>query len=182
MELLECYYTSNPRARGYMGRMWDQWMLRNPQSRQTKKQLLAQCSNIRNRKLLSQLEIDEILQQCYGKGEPGRQVSGGISPSPPQFEIGYQAPRDIESLNTRAADLRRKIVTQMETWSLRQIPKLSCQVPSEDLLEDVNAAIRTIPTGNITETNKLIYSTATVILEMLGYKINTGHDKQYPPW
>ena len=31
----------------------------DPQSRLTKKQLLAQCSNIRNRNLLSQLEIDE---------------------------------------------------------------------------------------------------------------------------
>ena len=53
-ELLECYYTSNPKERGYMQRMWDHWILRHPQSSLTKKQLLAQCSNICNRNLLSQ--------------------------------------------------------------------------------------------------------------------------------
>ena len=60
-----------------------------------------------------------------------------MSSSSTQPEIGHQAPTDINSLNTRAADLRRKIVTQLETWSPRRIPKLSCQVPSEDLLETV---------------------------------------------
>ncbi len=68
-------------------------------------------------------------------------------------------------------------MTQLETWSPRRIPKLSCQVPSEDLLVDVNAALKTIPTGTITDSNKLIHSTATVILEMLGYKMSSGHNK-----
>ena len=35
---------------------------------------------------------------------------------------------------------------------------MSCQVPSEDLLEDVNAALKIIPTETITDTNKLIHS------------------------
>ena len=26
-ELLECHYTSNPKERGYMERMWDHWIL-----------------------------------------------------------------------------------------------------------------------------------------------------------
>ena len=40
-----------------------------------------------------------------------------------------------------------------------------------------------IPTANITETNELIYTTATVILEMLGYRKSKGnHEIQYPPW
>ena len=47
---------------------------------------------------------------------------------------------------------------------------------------DVNDALKSIPTGTITDTNKLIHSTATVILEMLGYKMGSGHNKQYPPW
>ena len=50
------------------------------------------------------------------------------------------------------------------------------------MLEDVNAAIRTIPTGTITETNKLIHNTATVILEILGYKMDMVHKNQYPSW
>ncbi|XP_030645172.1 major histocompatibility complex class I-related gene protein-like [Chanos chanos] len=39
----------------------------------------------------------------------------------------------------------------------------------------------TIHTATITETSKIIYSTATVILEMLGYKIDTSHKEQYAP-
>ena len=46
----------------------------------------------------------------------------------------------------------------------------------------MNAALKTIPTGTITETNKLIHSTATVIMEMLWYKVGSGHNKQCPPW
>ncbi len=53
--------------------------------------------------------------------------------------------------------------------------------PSESPLEDVNAVLHTIPTVTITKTNKLIHSTATVILEILGFKMNsTGHKEQYP--
>jgi len=47
----------------------------------------------------------------------------------------------------------------------------------------VNAALDTIPTGTIKETNKLMYTTAAVILQMLGYKMNnTRRSKgQYLP-
>ena len=38
------------------------------------------------------------------------------------------------------------------------------KVPTESLLEDVNAAIITIPIVTITETNKLTCTTAAVIL------------------
>ena len=47
----------------------------------TKKQLITQCSNVPNRQLLSQVEIDEVQQHCCSEGEPGGQVSGEI-PSP----------------------------------------------------------------------------------------------------
>ena len=58
--LLECYYSSNPNQRGYMNRLRDIWLLRYPQSMLTPKQLVAQCSNIHKRQLLSRLEIEEI--------------------------------------------------------------------------------------------------------------------------
>ncbi|KAL7399053.1 hypothetical protein ABVT39_019188 [Epinephelus coioides] len=115
MELLECYYTSNPNERSFVQRMWDIWMLRNPTSRITKKPVLAQCSNIHKRQLLSQLEIDEVQQTCYSKGEPGRQVKVGMSSSSSQ--IGYQAltsPYDTDSLTARANDLRLKIMDKLE--------------------------------------------------------------------
>lgn len=49
------------------------------------------------------------------------------------------------------------------------------------LLEDVNAAVQTISTVTITETNKLMYTTATEILEMLSHKMHTTK-KKCPAW
>jgi len=104
LRMLECYYFSNPSERVYMQRMWDQWILQNPTSNLSKKQLMTQCSNVIKWNLLSQLVIDEVQQRCNGNGEPGRQVRGHTSPSSPP-EYGYQAPLDSpDSLNTRAAE------------------------------------------------------------------------------
>ncbi|KAK7930440.1 hypothetical protein WMY93_006835 [Mugilogobius chulae] len=182
--LLECYYSSNPSQRGYMRRMWEEWSVRNPHSRLTAKQLVAQCSNIHKRQLLSHLEIEEVQHKykCYGKGEPGRQVRGEISSSP-QPEIGYEAPMSAITLSEAATDLKDRIMARMSSRQpRRQLQRLS-EVPSESLMEDVNAAVRAIPTTTITETNELIYTSASVILEVLGYKSNHGsHEKQYPPW
>ena len=66
----------------------------------------------------------------------------------------------------------------MGTWNLRGRLPRPREVPSESLLEDMNAALLTIPTATITRTNELVYTAATVILEMLGYTIKT---KNSPP-
>eukprot|EP00064_Thunnus_orientalis_P014697 superscaffoldBa00002592_g14744 len=53
------------------------------------------------------------------------------------------------------------IITKLDTQHpCSRLPRLSDKVPSESLLEDVNAALCTIPTRTITETNQLIYTTA----------------------
>lgn len=65
----------------------------------------------------------------------------------------------------------------MDTWNPQeQLPSLSSKLPSESLLKDVNAAPLTIPTVTI----MLIYATATVILEMLGYNLNKTRKRQCP--
>uniref|UniRef100_A0A669EZW7 Reverse transcriptase domain-containing protein n=1 Tax=Oreochromis niloticus TaxID=8128 RepID=A0A669EZW7_ORENI len=113
-----------------------------------------------------------------GVRTPGQ---GEISSPPP--EIGYIAPSAIGegSLSARGTDLKDRIMAKLETWIPRsRLPRLR-EVPSEGLLDDVNGALRTIPTTTITDTNKLIYTTAAVISEMLGYKLNS-HKGQYPPW
>ena len=79
--LMECYYTSNPSQNGYMQRMWDLWMLRNPPSKLTKKQLIAQCSNVGNQQLLSQVVT----------GYRETWISGGISSSPQDAYIASEA-------------------------------------------------------------------------------------------
>ena len=74
-----------------MKRMWDIWMLQYPTSTKTAKQLVTQCSNIRKNNLLA--------PSCYGKGEPGQPVNAGVSSTPPNNEIEYQAPRTTATLN-----------------------------------------------------------------------------------
>lgn len=91
--------------------------------------------------------------------------------------MGYQAPSRTEgALSTRTADLKNRITEKQETWSIRgRLPRLR-EVPSEGLLEEVKAALWTIPTATITETNQLIYN-----METLGYKMSS-HKEKYPPW
>uniref|UniRef100_A0A3Q0R276 Hyperpolarization activated cyclic nucleotide-gated potassium channel 3 n=1 Tax=Amphilophus citrinellus TaxID=61819 RepID=A0A3Q0R276_AMPCI len=95
--------------------------------------------------------------------------------------IGSQAPIITGTLNPRAADLKDKIIAKLETWTPRSLLPRLREVPSESLLEDANAALWTIPTSTIKETNQLTYITTTVILEMLGYKMDS-HKEPYPPW
>ncbi|XP_051931065.1 uncharacterized protein LOC127607055 [Hippocampus zosterae] len=186
MALLECYYSSNPSQRGYMQRMWAKWLLRNPQSRLTAKQLVAQCSNIHKRQLLSQLEIDELQRRFNGEGpqaarseEEVIQEIGRQAPMNADDEIGWPAPMN-EMLSEAATDLKAKIMARMKAGQPRNRLQRLCEVPSESLIESVNAALRAIPTVTITETNELIYASASVILETLGYKSN--HEIRYPPW
>lgn len=87
-------------------------------------------------------------------------VQGDISSSL-HSEIGYKAPvttsPNTDLLNRRAADLRLKIMTKLETWNLSEAKRISareCESP-------------TIPTKSITETKRLICTSA-----MLGYKMN----------
>lgn len=96
-------------------------------------------------------------------------------------ESGYQAPiREV--LKGRAADLKRKI---MMSWgnTTTCLPRLLNKVPDQSLFDNVNTALQNIPTTNTTETNQLVYIMASVIVEMLGYKINNiSGQKPEHPW
>lgn len=64
-----------------------------------------------------------------------------------------------------------------------KLSSLSREIPSVSMLEDANRALITIPTNIITQTNKLIYSIATVILEVLGYTIKkNSRTSSLPPF
>lgn len=52
-----------------------------------------------------------------------------------------------------------------------RFPRVTANVPLEEMLIEVNSVLLNIPTTSLTETNELIYATATVVLEMLRYKI-----------
>lgn len=72
----------------YMQRMWEKMLPWNPTSSWTKKQVLALCSNICNRTLLSKLEI--VSNPRYKDAR----VLGVVSPSPPNIERGSWPERE----------------------------------------------------------------------------------------
>lgn len=69
---------------------------------------------------------------------------------------------EIIALNKEVTELKDKIVARMTA----RPPQHRLQWLSES--------------PSITETTELIYTSAAVILEILGY--NSNHEKQYPPW
>lgn len=72
---------------------------------------------------------------------------------------------------TNASTKLMMIVSRLKLDTLPNdlwLPQLIDRVSSDEMLADVNTALRTIPTIGITETSELIYTTDTVILEALG--------------
>lgn len=84
--LLECFYVSKPRERGYIEKVWELCKLQYPSSRLTHKQLPTQCSTERN--LLLHLEIDEINQ----RPKEGARMGQGDMPLSLPSECAYQVP------------------------------------------------------------------------------------------
>lgn len=79
---MDFYYSSNSSDTGCLKRILGVLIFKNPTStfEQEKKILRSQYSNISNRKLLSQLKINEVqctlsaVQSTYAKGEQGHKV------------------------------------------------------------------------------------------------------------
>lgn len=91
-----------------------------------------------------------LLQEGVGKLGQGVYKSSIL-----QFEHTNQALlKSPEELNTRTSDLGMKSLTKLDTYNLHPLSQLSDKVPSESLLEDVNAALLSIPNDTFTETNK----------------------------
>lgn len=62
-----------------------------------------------------------------------------------------------------------------------RLPGSNVKVPSEEILADVIHPLLIMSHDSITEANKLIYATSTVILETRGYKFKIIC-RENPPW
>ena len=178
LDLMTCYFKSKPQERGFMRRMHDQWTTMRPSSTLNEKQLVTQRLNIVKKGFLSRLEIEEVRNKCEGstseKEYRPSQQSEEVHPQPTLPKVAT-----TETLRKSAAEMRQQIVTRishLETASRSRLPRLGGKLP-EDMLEDINAALLTIPSHSITETNTLMYATAAVTLETLGYKITWLKDQ-----
>ena len=91
----------------------------------------------------------------------------------------------INDLSEYQMEIRHRIIEKMsDTNQRKRLPKLKYSTKLSQITAEFNKAVSTIPTNCITETNELLYATAFVVTEELGYKINERKkiDGKDPPW
>ena len=73
--------------------------------------------------------------------------------------------------------LKSRLKAQLQQEHRLRLPALKNTHRNKDLTQiiaDINKVLRTVDTATIEETNKLLYSTAVVVTEELGYKIQSN--------
>ena len=184
INLMICYYKSQPTVMGYMKRMKNLWETMNPDSNLTDKQLVTQKHNITKKKLLSTLEIEEAQRTAE---EPENEQQDEDQVEVQTIQSLETSNEEMQPLNEEEEEIKEKI---LETWNRlrniavrQQLPKLRTTKPNEKaLVEKVNKVLGHITTKDITETNCLMYATVTIILNELGVKIQSQKKPNIPPW
>ncbi|XP_030767083.1 uncharacterized protein LOC115890869 [Sitophilus oryzae] len=99
-------------------------------------------------------------------------------------EANDHTPEVIHTLKPSQLELRSKILIELKNNNERiRLPPLK-KTKRNDLiriLRDINTVIDTIHTESLTETNKLMYSTAVVATRELGYDISPERKQQKQP-
>ena len=73
--------------------------------------------------------------------------------------------------------LKSRLIAQLQQEHRPRLPALKNTYHNKDLTQiiaDINKVLCTIDTATIEETNQLLYSTAMVVMEELGYKIKSN--------
>ena len=73
--------------------------------------------------------------------------------------------------------LKSRLIAQLQQEHHLRLPALKNMHRNKDLTQiitDINKVLRTVDTVTIEETNQLLYSTAVVVTEELGYKIQSN--------
>ena len=170
--LMTCYYNSRPKEKGFMRRMEGLWHELRPSSTLDMKQLNNQRYSILKKKLLSELELEELQRPA----NPGTSPAVPQETTPVETALGQYDQEPVKAsvvdsvdLPEEAQALRRMTLDRLRTeFSSRSyLPKLRKRIP-DSLLQCMNAALETIPTSDITETNALIYAAIQTLLERSG--------------
>ena len=187
-DLMICYYNSEPAKRGYMKRMLDLWLTKRPNSNLNEKQLVAQKANVIKKKLLSDLEIEE-LQNAKERNQPDglEKQDQEDQPNEPTLTESPAAMNEVQTdqLDEETANIKTRIEHTMEKIKengRKNLPKLKVAKPNQpEVLAKINKALEHIATPDISETNLLMYAAATETLQELGVKTRSGQP-QIPAW
>ena len=189
--LWRCYFESDKNVRGYMERMHRLWIERGGRE-MTKQRSRTQVQNIEKKKLLSDVEIGEIVgagrpeDDADALNEESDEVDGDLEVSIEEeqnirtdvAEVCVSVERSVD-VCWRGKEIRllkdeeKKILRRLREVMLisekTQLPSLR-KVNAKELKETVelvNTVIHNVITNSITEMNNLLYAGAYVVAKSL---------------
>ena len=196
--VMECYYRSEPRVKGYRKRMHDLWIAKDLFIA-TEQRIVDQANQIRKRKWLSDLELEEIRRNIddVQHGELGPEVvNENLTVSenegeqienerPMQGEENVQHDKlyilpDYElSEEEQGLFIRMEEILNSERIRLPSLRGIN-KGKLKSTVKKVDTLMSKIEADNITTTNDIIYAGAALVTEMVG--ANKLKSKQKEPW
>ena len=189
--LWRCYFESDKNVRGYMERMHRLWIERGGRE-MTKQRSRTQVQNIEKKKLLSDVEIGEVVgagraeDDLEALNEESDEVDGNLEVAIEEeqniridvAEVCVSVERSVD-VCWRGKEIRllkdeeKKILRRLREVMLisekTQLPSLR-KVNAKELKETVelvNTVIHNVITNSITEMNNLLYAGAYVVAKSL---------------
>ena len=155
------------------------WLSKYPDST-----ISDQSNVIMRRNLLTSVELEEIqrglsTQACHTESSTHEQPTSNQPDLTPTEEI----PQKQHSLNPRQMALKSRLIAQLQQEHCLRLPALKNTHRKKDLTQiiaDINKVLCTVDTATLEETNQLLYSTAMMVTEELGNKIQSNRTPTQP--
>ena len=194
--VMECYYQSVPSRNGYRKRMLQVWVERGL-FQVTEQRLVDQANQIRKKRWLSDLELEEIRRSVeegeymddLGQNEEDQEIGSGqeettepelaeqcMNPQRQKLKIVEGFEPSIEEV-----DLIEKLeeILQQERERLPSLRGIN-RGKLRDITKKVNAVLEKIETNDITTTNDLMYAGALLVTDLVGAKRGKRGPKKEP--
>ena len=201
---MECFYKSRrPSDRGYRQRMHGMWkeLVGKETTKDVSEQRLAdQARTILKNNWFSAVEMEEI-QRCLEVNDEEEEVEGmevGVGETDEEMleDRRTEVMRmetdnvtdnvDLEPEDAEEYEIVKKLKELMEETRNRERLLALRKVRRKDLMEEtrkVDAAAGTITTGNISDTNRLMYACARLVTERMNIKVKAVfEERSEPPW
>ena len=173
--------------------MYELWLRSHLDTPLTEQRIADQALSLLCRKTFTELELDGIRRGAQGKQTSGAEETCGTlaiptnQPAPPT-QVSYNVSVcDATSLNVHQTALKDKIESVYLADKPRsRLPRLVWNKKLKEILLDANETVKCINTINITETCSLLYATAVVVTDTLGYRVSGTRQAMCrnccPPW
>ena len=202
-DVMICFYRAKAQGRFFGKRMFELWSMKYPNIKLDEKRLTAQKNTTLRKKWFTKIELEELeikAQEIDGlqhetTGDSQQETSEDTNnvTQEQQVHINEENQQNDnahsntdEELNDYQIEIRRRIIEKMKHNDQPRIrlPKLKYSFKLQHITGQANKAASSIDTANITETNELLYATATVVTEEMGVVIKNRNDSRnhIPPW